>query len=139
MPTHAAVLDSIGGTVGTGWTWSEVAYDNVEPLDYTDVARPELSKGTSPYIGVKVIFADSYAAETGPNAIKRTWGYIETKFYTPKEQGARINAVNMGNMSTLFEYQVIDDIVFKELSVMTPYTEDGWYVTPTMLRFYFNR
>jgi len=139
MPTHAEVLDSIEGTLNTNWSATEVAYDNVEALDYTDVARPQLSKGSDPYIGVKVIFAESYAAETGPNAIKRTWGYIEVKFYTRADQGAKTNATNMGNMSTLFEYQVIDDIVFKELSVMTPYTLEGWYVTPVILRFYFNR
>jgi len=137
--TYSEALTEIESRINTNWSSTEVAYENVEALDYTDANRPPLSDGSASYIGVRILFPDSYAAEVGPNAIKRTWGYIDTTFYTRQSEGAKPNQTLIDSMCDLFEYQTISGIVFKELIQLTPYTAEGWYVTPTMLRFYFNR
>lgn len=137
--TYDQALKTIQSQFQTNWTYTPVAYDNVEPRDFSDPVQPLLSDLQTPYIGVKVLFEESYAAETGPNAIKRTWGSIETSFFTRLSSGASTNSANIDNLSNLFEYKVIGGIVFKELMVLTPIPTKGWYVTPTLLRFYFNR
>ena len=137
--TYSQAETVIQAHVAANWTVTKVAYENVDALDYSDVARPELSNGQAPYMELKVTFTDSYAAETGPNAIKQTWGYIEATFHTRTSSGAKINKTNSDAMAALFEYKRIGGIVFKEMQVLSSFTSEGWYKTPTLLRFYFNR
>ena len=139
MPTYSEVLTSIENAVDTLWPHTPVAYDNVEALDYTDANRPQLSVGSAPYIAVCTKFSEAFAAEVGQGAIIRTWGFLEIAFNTREHQGSKINATNLELMAQIFEYQVIDGIVFKEMSVMDTLIEKGWYVTPALIRFYFNR
>ena len=65
MPTYSDALTTIESQINTDWTYTKVAYGNVEPLDYSDPGRPLLSDGTDPYIEVNVNFAESFAAEVG--------------------------------------------------------------------------
>jgi len=137
--TYSEALTVIESHLHNNWTATPVAYDNVEPLDYTDDVKTLLSDGSSPYIELKTIFADSHAAETGPNAVKISWGYINATFYSKESTGAKVNQTNIDTLCGLFEYQRIGGIVFKEMTVLTPFRSGGWYATPTMLRFYFTR
>lgn len=139
MPTYSQVTETIISRIGSVWVATPVAYENVEPLDYSDPNRPLLSAGQSPYLGIKVTFGDSSAVETGPNAIKRTWGYIETAFYCREASGTKTTQANLDAFAALFEYRQINGIVFKEITGLEPVTVGGWYVTNALLRFYFHR
>ena len=121
------------------WTFTPIAYENVPPLDLTEAARPPLAEGSDPFIALKIFFGMSAAAEVGINAIRRSWGNLAVDFYTKEDLGSSINQTNIDNLTNIFEYTTISDIVFRDITILRPVTAEGWYITPTMLRFYFNR
>jgi len=140
MPaSYVDALSVIQTAMEAGWGDSRVAYENVEPLDYSDVSRPLLSNGTAPYVAIKVLFSDSYAVETYPTAVKQSWGHLSANFYVRQAAGTKSHKSNLDALSALFEYKTIGGIVFKEMSILAPFRSEGWYVMPVMMRFYFTR
>lgn len=139
MPTYDQASRIIESYLDTNWTFTPIAYENVPPMDLSDPQRPILSKGTDPYIAVNLFYNDSGAAEVGVAPLKRTWGNLAIDFHTREGKGATANTTNIDNLCNLFEYTTISDIVFKNMTILRPVTAEGWYITPTMLRFYFNR
>ncbi|MGD2065549.1 MAG: hypothetical protein PVI43_00080 [Candidatus Bathyarchaeota archaeon] len=139
MPTYDSAARIIEDFLDSNWTFSKVAFENVAAIDYSDADRKALSQGEDPFIAVKIIYGPSAAAETGQNAIKRTWGNLAVDFYTKENKGTSINQTNIDNLSNLFEYKTISDIVFRDITVMRSVPMEGWFITPILVRFYFNR
>lgn len=139
MLTYDQAGQIIEAQFNTSWTFTPIAYENVPPLDLTDVNRPALSEGTDPFIAIKLFFNASAAAEIGVGAIRRSWGNLAVDFFTKEDLGSSINQTNIDNLTNIFEYTTISDIVFRDITILRPVTAEGWYITPTMLRFYFNR
>lgn len=125
----------------SSWSFTPIAYENVPPIDLTAAGRPVLSEGSDPYIAIKLFFGASAAAEVGvgEDAIKRSWGNLAVDFYSKEDTGSSVNQTNIDNLTNIFEYTTISDIVFRDITILRPVTAEGWYITPTMLRFYFNR
>ena len=139
MPTYQSVETVIGQQLVAEWSYTPVRYENVEAFDETIVGRPSLAIGTDPFIAVKVMYNTSSAAEVGVNAIKRTWGNLLVEFYVKENEGTLQNQINLDRLSAIFEYQTISDIVFRDITVLKSAPHNGWYITPVMVRFYFNR
>jgi len=121
------------------WTFTPIIFGNVPQVDMDDVNRPVLAEGTDPYIWAQIFYNASGAAEIGENAIRRSWGNLAVDFYSKEDTGSAVNMANIDNLTNIFEYQTIQDIVFRDITILRPTTAEGWYITPTMIRFYFNR
>jgi len=139
MPGYNDARTLIETKLNSDWSATQIAYENVEALDYSDPARPALSDGSSPYIQAKINFIESAVAAVGANAPVRAWGYLEVFFYSKTKTGTKANQVNVDAMISLFEYTQLNYVTFKETTMLNAFTEGGWYVTPIMIRFYFNR
>lgn len=139
MAGYAEVTNLIQGHLETNWLSTPVIYENVEPLNYSDPSRPKLSDGQLPYIDTKLRFSDSAVAAVGAGSPVRAWGYLEVRFYSKTKTGTSSNQSNIDIMNGLFEYSQLSYITFKESTNLTSFSEEGWYVTPIMIRFYFNR
>ncbi len=132
MPTYEQVETTIGSQFNASWGFTPVLYENVADKD-------ALGKGVADYISIKVMYNASAAAEIGVGAIRRTWGNLLVDFHTKENKGTQANQVNMDRLAAIFEYQVISDIVFRDITVLRSSDFQGWYITPAMVRFYFNR
>lgn len=139
MPTYSEVRQIVGDHFTANWSFTPIAFGNVPEVDYTDVAKPSLAVGTDPYIKVDIFHNTSAAAEIGQDAIRRSWGNLAVDFYSKEDTGSAVNSANIDNLTNIFEYQTIQDIVFRDITILRPVTAEGWYILPTMLRFYFNR
>lgn len=139
MPSYEAAEKAIGAVLETQWTFTPVAYENVAPIDYADVAKPRLAEGELPFIDIKVLYNASAAAEVGQNTPKRTWGNLAVDFYRKKDKGVIDSRTDLDRLSAIFEWKTISDIVFKDIEVLRPVEANGWHIMPVMIRFYFNR
>lgn len=139
MPTYDSVGQIIEAQFSANWSFTPVIFENVAERDLTDANRPFLAEGSSPYIAIKILYNQAAAAEIGANAIKRTWGNLAVDFHTKQYEGSSTNQLNIDNLTNIFEYKTISDIVFRDITILRPITAEGWYITPTLLRFYFNR
>jgi len=139
VPSYSEVRQIIENRFASEWTFTPVIFGNVPEVDMTDVNRPSLPEGVYPYIWAQIFHSTSAAAEVGQDAIRRSWGNLAVDFYSKEDTGSDENAVNIDNLTNIFEYQTIQDIVFRDITILRPTTAEGWYITPTMIRFYFNR
>ena len=139
MPTYNQVGQIIEARVESLWTYTPFIFDNIPAIDLNDVARPKLPEGVAPYISIKIFHNASAAAEVGENAIRRSWGNLAVDFFSKEDTGSSVNQTNIDNLTNIFEYQTISAIVFRDITILRPIIAEGWYITPTMLRFYFNR
>ena len=139
MPTYSQVRQIIEDQFTANWSFTPVIFGNVPEVDMTDVNRPSLAEGVDPYIWAQIFHNTSAAAEVGQNAIKRSWGNLAVDIYSKEDTGSAGNTANIDNLTNIFEYQTIQDIVFRDITILRPITAEGWYITPTMIRFYFNR
>jgi hypothetical protein len=139
MPSYSEVRQIIEERFASQWTFTPVIFGSVPEVDMGDVNRPSLPEGVYPYIWAQIFHNASAAAEVGQNAIRRSWGNLAVDFYSKEDTGSDVNAVNIDNLTNIFEYQTIQDIVFRDITILRPTTAEGWYITPTMIRFYFNR
>jgi hypothetical protein len=139
MPTYRSAEDTITSQFGDNWSYTPVAYPNAPAIDGTISARPELGIGENPFITVEVLYNTSPAVEVGTNPLKRTFGNVFVEFYTKVNSGSLQNRINLDYLAAMFEYQTIEDISFRDITVMPSYPKNGWYITPAMVRFYFYR
>jgi len=77
--------------------------------------------------------------EITTNPVRRTYGSLVVDFYSKKDKGTATNMTNIDALVELFEYQTIDNIVFREMVIMQDRTFGGWFLTPTLIRFHFDR
>lgn len=139
MLTYDSAGQIIEAQFTANWGFTPFIFENNPERDMTDVNRRPLAEQSNPYIAVKILYNQSSAAEIGQGAIKRTWGNLVVDFHTLQNKGAAINQANIDNLANIFEYKTISAIVFRNIDVLRPVTAEGWYITPIMLRFYFNR
>ena len=139
MPTYNQVGQIIEAQFTANWSFTPVAHENLPAKNLNDVNRPVLAQGILPFISVKILHNNSAAAEIGASAIRRTWGNLAVDFHSKEDTGSSTNQTNIDNLTNIFEYKTISDIVFRDITILRPVTAEGWYITPTMLRFYFNR
>ena len=139
MPTYAEASKTIEQMFTDHWAYTPVVFENVPAVDYSSASREELSQGIDPYIAIKLLYNDSMAAEIGQGAIKRTWGNIAVDIHIREDTGTAVAQANIDNLSDIFEYTTVQGIVFKNMTVFRSSTINGWHITPTMVRFYFNR
>ncbi len=139
MPTYSAVTKSIEDRFDTLWTNTPVAYKNVAPLDYDDVDKPVLADGSDPYIVTDIMPGHTENMEITNNPVRRTYGSLAVELYSKKDTGTATNQANIDALVALFEYQTIDNIVFREMVIMQDRTFGGWFLTPTLIRFHFDR
>jgi hypothetical protein len=139
VPSYSEVRQIVEGRFDSDWTFTPVIFGNVPEVDMKDVDRPSLPEGVYPYILARLFHGASAAAEVGQDAIRRSWGNLAVDFYSKEDTGSDENAINIDNLTNIFEYQTIQDIVFRDITILRPTTAEGWYITPTMIRFYFNR
>ena len=139
MPSYDQAGQIMDAQFAASWSFTPIVYENVPAVDLTDVARAPLAEGILPFIAVKYFFNVSSAAEIGVGAIKRSWGNLAVDFHSKEDTGSSVNQANIDNLTNIFEYKTISDIVFRDITILRPVTAKGWYITPTMLRFYFNR
>ena len=139
MPTYQSVEDTVGAQLVANWSFTPVSYENVSPVDESIPARPALGVGTDPFIAVKVQYNTSSAAETGMTPLKRTWGNLLVEFYSKEDTGTLQNRINLDRLAAIFEYKTLSDIVFRDITVLRSAAHNGWFITPAMVRFYFNR
>jgi hypothetical protein len=139
MPTYQSAEDTITSQFGNNWSYTPVAYPNAPAINETVSGRPELGIGQDPFIAVEIIYSTSPAIEVGASPLKRTFGNILVEFYTKEDTGSLQNRINLDRLAAMFEYKTIEDISFRDITVMQSGTQNGWYITPAMVRFYFYR
>ena len=139
MPTYQSAENTITLQFGDNWSYTPVAYPNVKAINETLSGGPELGIGQDPFIAVEIIYSTSPAIEVGTNPLKRTFGNILVEFYTKEDSGSLQNRINLDHLAALFEYKTIEDISFRDITVMRSGVKNGWYITPAMVRFYFYR
>ena len=139
MPTYNQAGQIIEARFESLWSYTPYVFENTPAVDINDVARPKLPEGVAPYISIKIFHNASAAAEIGTGAIKRSWANLAVNFFSKEDTGSAVNQTNIDNLTNIFEYQTISGIVFRDITILRPVIAEGWYLTPTMLRFYFNR
>ena len=139
MPTYAAVTKSIEDRFTNDWTLTPVAFKNVPPLNYDLPNNPPLAEGTDPYIKTKIVYGITENMEVVKSPSKRTYGSLAVDLHMKKDKGSVANCDGLDALSALFEYQKIDGIVFREIVTMQDRTFGDWFVTPTLIRFHFDR
>lgn len=138
MPTYADVPKTIGTFLAANWTATPLAFNNVPALNYAGDKKP-LAEGSDPYVSVKVQYGETQNLEVGINPARRTFGNLILDFYSKKDSSTLTNQTYMDAMIALFEYKKISGIVFREMAVMQDQTLNSWFITPTMIRFHFDR
>ena len=139
MPTYAETTKIIESRLESLWTNTPVAYQNVPPLNYDLADNPPLVEGTIPYILTKILYGNTQNMEIQKSPSRRTFGNLVVDLYSKKDGGSAENQTNMDALSNLFEFQVVSGVTFKELVTMQDRTHGGWFVTPVMIRFFFDR
>jgi len=130
MAGYSGVLTSIEGYLSTNFAACPIAYDNVPD---------NLSKGSASFVKVTIAYDESLAAEVSSATVKRTWGSLICEFHSKEDTGSKANLTNLDAMAALLDYTVISDIAFRSTRILEPYLIDGWFTTPALFRFYFNR
>ena len=139
MPTSSEVTKSIEAMFQNLWTDTPVTYQNVPPLNYDLAGNPPLMDGTLPYIATKILYGNTENMEIVKNPSRRTYGSLVVDLYSKKDTGSDTNQANKDALVTLFEYQKIEGITFRELVTMQDRTYGGWFMTPVLIRFHFDR
>lgn len=139
MPTYAEVQHIIEDRFTQLWSATPVSFANVPSLKYSDANNPPLAEGSDPYLSVRVMYGESEAMEIVANPVKRTYGSLAIDLYSKKDGGTLTNNTNMDALATLFEYQKISGVVFRQLVTMESKALGSWFVTPILIRFHFDR
>jgi len=139
MPSYEEVEKAIGTVLQAQWTFTPIAFENVPAADFGDVSRARLAEGEAEFIDVEILYNASQAAEVGLNSLKRQWGNLAVDFYVKQDKGVISTRTNLDRLVAIFEWQIISDIVFKDIEIMPSFKRNGWHIVPTMVRFYFCR
>jgi hypothetical protein len=88
--------------ISANWSSTKIAWENVEPRDFTDPAAPFLYDSTDPYIFVSVSVDTSRQIEM-PNVCKRYYGQVMIDVHVPEGKGSRVAKSLLGSLNDLLE------------------------------------
>lgn len=129
--------------LSTNWTATKLAYENVDPRDWSATGTPLLTKGTNSFVRLYKQFATSEPV-TVNRSCRRYYGFLHTLIHTKEGIGARTAETHAESMITLIEGKEISDangtLRFWDMIQNSRYWIDGgWFVIDLSFKFSFEK
>ena len=140
-PVQASQL--IEEYLSTNWTATKIAYENVEPRDWTETGTPLLTKGETPFIKIYKQFPTSEPI-TVSKSCRRYYGFLHVLVHVKESTGARVAETHATNLINLIEGKEIlsggEVFRFWDLVQETRFwTDGGWFVIDLSFKFSFEK
>jgi hypothetical protein len=129
--------------LSANWTATKIAWQNVEPRDFTSPSQPLLPEGTDDYIAVRVMLVNSTTITMPANCI-RYRGQLMVGVCVKENTGTRTAKNRLSSLVELLENATISDVngslrignMAGSLGYPAP---NGWYVEDSSFMFTFER
>jgi hypothetical protein len=125
------------------WTQTPIAWQNIEPRNFSEMGQPLLPSGTEDFIAVRSEIVNNQTL-TVPGRCIRTQMQLQVAVCVKENTGTRSARRWLSDLVALLENQRIGDpgsqLSFGTLSGAARYvTDNGWFVEEASLPCYFER
>lgn len=121
------------------WTHTPIAWQNIEPRNFSEMGQPLLPSGTENYVAIRSEIVGNRTL-TVPGSCIRTQMQLQVAVCVKENTGTRNTRRLLSELVELLENQRIGSLSFGTLAGAARYvTENGWFVEEASLPCYFER
>jgi len=102
--SEETIKQTVEARFSSGWSATEIAWENVEPRDHSKADAPFLYDGSDPYISVEISAESTDAVFLGENC-RRYYGHVGVDIHIPENTGSRVKSQLTDALNTLLQYK----------------------------------